>query len=266
MRAFRTWCDSRATAQPRNRATAQPRRAEGRIIFTADAAPGAVKSSSHTGASFTGLADAASRTVGSASRTADGFIHTAGSINRTADAANHPAGSLDRMAGRIIRPADASSRTAGRVSRANKSFIRAGKSSSRAVFGQKQTKTPKNRPFYPSRRADRSKGDSCSMPDDFSFNAPPHPGHKNGSKPHDPHPACGHLLPLRRAKDILPQLRWRRGRHARRLDREPATGLAGRSLATSNCPKAFPSPVGRERVRVRAFPFSAVQPTTNNHP
>jgi hypothetical protein len=137
---------NRATAQPRNRATAQPRRAEGRIIFAADAVPGAVKSSSHTVASFTGLVDAASRT-------ADRFIQTAGSINRTADAANHTAGSFDLMAGRIIRPADASSRTAGRASRANKSFIRTGKSSSHAVFGQKQAKTAKNRPFCPSRHA-----------------------------------------------------------------------------------------------------------------
>jgi hypothetical protein len=155
MRDFRTWCDAQTTEQPR--------RAEGLFFFAADAVPGAVKSSSHTVGSFTGLADAASRTVGSASRTADGFIQTADLINRTADAANHPAGSFDHAAGRIIRPAGASNRTAGRASRANKSFIRTGKSSSRAVLGQIQAQTAKNRPFYPSRHAGWSKSDNCNV-------------------------------------------------------------------------------------------------------
>jgi hypothetical protein len=136
-------------------ATAQQRNSGGRIIFAADAVPGAIKSSSHAVASFTDLADAASRTVGSASRTADGFNQTAGSINRTAPAANHTAGSFDHAAGRIIRPAAASSR-------ANQSFIRTGKSSSRAVICQKQAKTAKNRPFCPFRRANCSQ--SASLP------------------------------------------------------------------------------------------------------
>jgi hypothetical protein len=52
------------------------------------------------------------------------------------------------------------------------------------------------------------------MPDDFSFNAPPHP-------------------------NPLPQLRWRRGGNARRRQRKTATGLAGRPSANQQLPQRF---------------------------
>ena len=49
------------------------------------------------------------------------------------------------------------------------------------------------------------RGKKCGVHHNL-FHAPPHPGHKIGYVPHDPHPACGHLLPFPRAKDIFPQL------------------------------------------------------------
>jgi hypothetical protein len=45
----------------------------------------------------------------------------------------------------------------------------------------------------------------CGQPPNNLYHAPPHPGHMIGFVPDDPHPACGHLLPLPRAKDILPR-------------------------------------------------------------
>ena len=252
MRDFRTW--RAAAAQPRNRIERR-----GGFFSAADAVPGAVKSSRHTVASFTGLADAASHTAGSASRTADGFIHTTGSINRTADAANHPAGSFDLMAGRIIRLAAASSRTAGRASRANKSFIRTGKSSSRAVFRQKHAKTA---PFAPPAAPTGQKATVAPCRTILVLTR--------------------HLTPATRMVPnpttlIRPAATFSRS-GGRRIFSPNSVGGEGETLAvsttnqrldwpdghwqTSNCPKAFPSPVGRERVRVRAFPFSAIQPAT----
>jgi len=219
---------NRATAQPRNRATAQPRRAERRIIFTADAVTRPAKSPSHTVDSLTGLvgrvtrmAGASNRTVGRANRMAEPFCRTADACNHTVRPFCHTAGSANRTAGPFCHTADAFDRTAGRANRTRKPFYRAAesfyrteKSSNCTVFRQKHAKTGKNHPFSPSRHANWSKSDTCYLPDNFSFNAPPHPG-------------------------PLPQLRWRRGRNTRRIGRESATGLAGRLSANQKPPQGF---------------------------
>jgi hypothetical protein len=125
----------------RNRAKAAPGRAEGRIIFTADAVARPVKSSRHTSAF--------------ASRTAGSFPRTAGCSVRSVESSSRTDGSFTGLVGRVARKAGASNRTVGRANRMAEPFCRTAEASNHTV-----------RPFCPTAEsASRTGGPFCPTAD-----------------------------------------------------------------------------------------------------
>jgi len=277
MRAFRTWCDSRATAQPRNRATAQPRnrataqprnRVERRGGLSSRLTPLPARSSHPDTRAHhlpVWLMPPAARSVPPAGRLTDLSTRLAQSTARLTLPTIRLVPStvwLDELSVRLTLPA---ARLGGSAAPINHLSAPVNRPAAR-FLAKNRPKPPKTAPFTPPAAPTGQKATvaPCRMilvltrhltratrmaPNPTTLIRPAATFSRSGGRrTFSPNSVGGEgdtlaVLIVNRRRD-WPDGHWQ----------------------TSNCPKAFPSPVGRERVRVRAFPFSAVQPTTNNHP